>query len=326
VEHPGTEPTHQRVLRLEAALRLLRERTHQLANDLTAARLLSDGVASEALVLALKGVAGIGELGRSLCEPESVFELDDCLRSLEAQLRAELSPDSELVMELAAPGENVELERPAFELLVHELVVNARRHAGAGVRMRISTSALEGGRVGIVLEDDGPGFPTAQLPELERPFYSTLPEGRGAGLGLSLARNLTQSSSGSLQLENRAAGGARIALAWSSAPPRPRPYTASGVVLVADAHGARRQLLADELRALSCDVRELANAAELEAELARDPGPRLLVLDAELPGLRGELDPRGAKLVWVDEAPPGHEGEPTRRVDDRAQTWSSLLD
>ena len=65
----------------------------------------------------------------------------------------------------------------------------------------------------IVVEDRGPGIPPAELEAVFQPFYRVdSARGRdtgGTGLGLYIARDLTERQGGALSLANRADGGLR---------------------------------------------------------------------------------------------------------------------
>jgi signal transduction histidine kinase len=68
--------------------------------------------------------------------------------------------------------------------------------------------------VRVVVEDDGPGFPPGFEARLAEPGIATAGK---LGLGLPLARELMRSIGGELHAENRAEGGARVALEFPSA-------------------------------------------------------------------------------------------------------------
>jgi two-component system, NtrC family, nitrogen regulation sensor histidine kinase NtrY len=53
------------------------------------------------------------------------------------------------------------------------------------------------------------------LPRLTEPYVTT--RARGTGLGLAIARKVMEDHGGELKLENRAEGGARVALIWPGA-------------------------------------------------------------------------------------------------------------
>ncbi len=89
--------------------------------------------------------------------------------------------------------------------VVHNLIVNARRHApGSRVTVRCERSP---GTVRVHVEDGGPGVP-AGLAERIFDRGVTSDPGNGEGLGLHLARRLMRDQGGDLELVPRAGGGA----------------------------------------------------------------------------------------------------------------------
>ncbi len=79
-----------------------------------------------------------------------------------------------------------------------------------GTRARLSV-AVEGGHARITVSDDGPGLTDAQIRTLIEPFargeQSRNRATGGAGLGLSIARDIAEGEGGALTLGNRAGGG-----------------------------------------------------------------------------------------------------------------------
>lgn len=67
----------------------------------------------------------------------------------------------------------------------------------------------------IVIEDNGPGFPTEVLKRIRRQGFAPATQ-EGSGLGLFLIREGLASLGGRLQIENRPEGGARIEIHFSS--------------------------------------------------------------------------------------------------------------
>lgn len=93
------------------------------------------------------------------------------------------------------------------------LMENAVRHARRHVRL---SGAATGGRVRIIIEDDGPGM------ETERAEAALMRGGRldeagpGHGLGLAIARDLVAATDGELELDRAPLGGLRVTLSWAS--------------------------------------------------------------------------------------------------------------
>ena len=97
--------------------------------------------------------------------------------------------------------------------VVSNLVNNALRY-GKTASVRVQP---QGDAVHIVIDDEGPGIPEAQLDAVMQPFYR-LDTSRnrltgGSGLGLYIARDLVARQGGTLALANRPEGGLRATIA-----------------------------------------------------------------------------------------------------------------
>jgi signal transduction histidine kinase len=80
---------------------------------------------------------------------------------------------------------------------VANLAANALDAAGPGGHVRLSAESAEGGRVAIVVEDDGPGIDASVASRLFEPFVTTKPE--GVGLGLALVSALVREHGGTIE-------------------------------------------------------------------------------------------------------------------------------
>ncbi|MDF3055862.1 MAG: creC [Rariglobus sp.] len=120
----------------------------------------------------------------------------------------------------AAAGERVEARGEAFLLV--QAVVNLLQNAiefspsGGVVMVRLETEKTgAGGRIRVVIEDQGPGVPQFARERIFERFYS-LPrpftERKSTGLGLSFVREIAGLHGGSVEVMNRAEGGARAVL------------------------------------------------------------------------------------------------------------------
>ena len=101
---------------------------------------------------------------------------------------------------------------------IANLIDNAVAH-GATVTVRLDDSPAE---LRIVIEDDGPGIPEADLARVTEPFVRLDPsrslESGGVGLGLAIVRDAAAYHGGRLLLENREAGGLRASLVLPRSP------------------------------------------------------------------------------------------------------------
>src|SRR5262249_18782892 len=109
-------------------------------------------------------------------------------------------------------------DRASLERVVRNLLDNADRHART--RVAIGVAQLDG-HVVLAVEDDGPGIdPADRERALER--FVRLDGARdrrtgGAGLGLSIVRDVTAAHGGSVELADSALGGLRVRIALPAA-------------------------------------------------------------------------------------------------------------
>ncbi|MBJ7498509.1 MAG: HAMP domain-containing protein [Sphingopyxis sp.] len=130
-------------------------------------------------------------------------------------------PLRELIGELAADyrerGQDVTIANVADvavvarPMLLKRALRNLADNAVAyGTRARLSVAG-EGARVRIIISDDGPGLTDEQIRTLIEPFargeQSRNRATGGAGLGLSIARDIAEGEGGTLTLANRVDGG-----------------------------------------------------------------------------------------------------------------------
>lgn len=92
-----------------------------------------------------------------------------------------------------------------LERVVENLASNAIRHGGGGEVFAVAN----GPRVRLVVADHGPGVPEADLPRLFEPFQrlGDVTAGEGIGLGLAVARGLTEAQGATLTASPTPGGG-----------------------------------------------------------------------------------------------------------------------
>lgn len=103
------------------------------------------------------------------------------------------------------------------------LVRNAYQALGGKGNLTLKTSA-RGGKVLLVLEDDGPGIPRFELEKAFTPFFTT--KTKGTGLGLAISRNIVRSHGGDLRVESETGRGCRFTLELPLAGAVPAPGAA----------------------------------------------------------------------------------------------------
>ena len=93
--------------------------------------------------------------------------------------------------------------------LVRNLLENARVHAGGATEVRIDSDEQH---ARIVIEDAGPGVAPPDRDRIFEPFYraGTATRASGAGLGLSIVRQIARAHGGTVEYSQRETGGSRF--------------------------------------------------------------------------------------------------------------------
>lgn len=193
--------------------RMLGALGHDLRTPLASLRVRVEQVEDERLQG--KMIASIEEMTAMLAD---ILALARAGAGTEAQERVELAAlVGELADDYREQGKDVTvgavdaasvLARP---LLLRRALRNLIDNAVAyGFRARLSVAA-DGAHVRVIVSDDGPGLTAEQIRALVEPFARG-EESRnratgGAGLGLSIARDVAEGEGGELTLTNREGGG-----------------------------------------------------------------------------------------------------------------------
>ena len=105
-----------------------------------------------------------------------------------------------------------ECQPGALRRAVTNLLDNAVKY-GDAAHVQILSSPTD---IRIVIDDEGPGIPAAEIGKVFEPFYrveqSRSRETGGTGLGLAIAQSIAQAHEGQLTLSNRPEGGLRAIL------------------------------------------------------------------------------------------------------------------
>lgn len=133
------------------------------------------------------------------------------LRSVLDQVR-ELSIDQSRV-ELICPDDLFVVTDPVIlRHIINQLVDNALKYAGSAEVMAVRADD-EGLTIGVT--DHGPGIPEPEWPRIFQRFYRGNHTGAGMGLGLPVARDLSQRLGATLELEAPPEGGARFVIRFA---------------------------------------------------------------------------------------------------------------
>jgi signal transduction histidine kinase len=164
------------------------------------------------------------QAGRFELEREPVGA-DHLLREAHRAMRP-AAEERGAVLELAPvlPPDAVEADAERVQLVFANLLENAIRHTPQGGRVRMGATSSEDS-VRFEVSDEGPGVPPEQRARVFEKFVRLpgAPPG-GAGIGLSIARDVVRAHGGEIGVEGEPGSGATF---WFTLPRAAAPMAAS---------------------------------------------------------------------------------------------------
>ncbi len=155
----------------------------------------------------------------------------------------------------------------------------------------------------IIVTDSGDGFSEQALALGSEPFFSTKPQGKGSGLGLSMVRSIAEQLCGTLQYVNVPDGGAKVTF---TVPLNPRPeqkqhrdlstatdgFAESGkpLVLIVDDSAEIRTLLREHVVQMGLLAVEAEQVDEAITLLDQLEDVDIVISDIVMPGRRNGMD------------------------------------
>ena len=219
---------------IESRTMLMGAIAHDLKTPLARMRLRIEDLPASLRDKLSQDIAHMDALIRSAMSFTSAHKLADQMRPLDLSALTEsliddMSPVCEIGAAQIAPNIRVLGDQVALTRILTNLIENAGRYA-SGCRVRLRA---EDGEAVLSLIDDGPGLPEETLEAVFEPFFrlesSRNRDTGGTGLGLSVARALTEAQGGSLRLHNRYQGERVIGLEARLTLPLLYPKTARKV-------------------------------------------------------------------------------------------------
>jgi signal transduction histidine kinase len=130
--------------------------------------------------------------------PPEPIRLDELVSSIAAELK-----DQKFDVAVAETRPvTVRASRLALSRALRNLMINAATH---GIRAKVSVEN-GAGMARVVIEDEGPGIPPPLLGQVFEPFFRADPSRRqtrpGAGLGLTIAREIVRRAGGDISIAN----------------------------------------------------------------------------------------------------------------------------
>jgi two-component system sensor histidine kinase KdpD len=190
---------------IKASLATLQDSTLALKEADRAALLDNASEAADRLDALLSNLLDLSRIQsgavRAILEPVSLDEvLQQALRGVQDESVLDETNEA-LPLMLTDAG--------LLERAVANLVENAVRHSPSGVPVRLCAAVVPDGNLQLRIVDQGPGVDEADRARMFMPFQrlGDAPDGAGVGLGLAVARGLTDAVGATLEAEDTPGGG-----------------------------------------------------------------------------------------------------------------------
>jgi two-component system, OmpR family, aerobic respiration control sensor histidine kinase ArcB len=219
-----------------------------------------------------------------------VIQTKALLHSLKAQWTPALRDAGQSFQLLAAADlpDEIALDPVVITRILGNLLNNAISYAGAG-RVTCRIGLLNATTLQIAVQDQGPGFDAETLHCIRsgQPIKGH-PVRPGSGTGLRILRDMVEALEGTLEVQNRASGGAMVMVTLPLAgTPAPAPARLARLnLLIAEGSAAERQALRQSLTEMGASVTEVAKAVEVINQLEAQRFD-LLLLATDLPRFSG---------------------------------------
>ncbi|MCX5707970.1 MAG: PAS domain S-box protein [Candidatus Omnitrophica bacterium] len=151
--------------------------------------------------------------------------IDDCLSLLGTQLKLQ---GIQVKKQLAENLPKVNADANQLQQVFINLITNAKealeqKNAIGEKELSITTSYNEAsGHVEAVFRDTGAGIPKQKLNKIFEPFYTSKPNGKSLGLGLSIVQGIIDSHAGKIAVESVPGKGTSITIALPAREPLAR--------------------------------------------------------------------------------------------------------
>ena len=227
-----------------------------------------------------------------------LVELEEIVESARRLMPKRLHFDANL-SSIAEASANIEMVARLNDLqrIIFNLLVNARDAVASHGRIQMGARLLDGERIEIRIDDDGPGIPSEARARMLEP-YETGSESDGVGLGLAVALRTAEEIGGSLELEESPLGGLAVRVVLpvrietdgpgeDSVAASGEEAAEAGRILVVEDNPVIRDVLVRVLEGMGATVTALGHAVDIESHFGQDPGFAMMILDIDLPERTG---------------------------------------
>jgi signal transduction histidine kinase len=150
--------------------------------------------------------------------PYERAELDELVRRV-CQMASPMLEDAGVQVEVLAPDQPAEVlaDRVQLELALLNLVSNSIDAMESGGRLTIRLGRIDD-QFRLEVQDTGSGIPPDLLAHIFDPWVTTKEQGKGSGLGLSIARQVIASHGGTIRVQSGPGKGALFTIDLPAAP------------------------------------------------------------------------------------------------------------
>lgn len=202
---------------IESRMRLLAAAGHDLRTPITRMRLRAEFVEDEEerrlWLTDLDELERIADSAILLVREESGKTSPEILRldTLVSGIAGELKEQNLDVTVSGTQSVSVRAGKLALSRALRNLIINAATHGRRATVRVAGADGADGAVAQVIIEDEGPGIPPELLCRVFEPFFRVDPGRRqniaGAGLGLTIAREIVQRAGGDIRISNRDRGG-----------------------------------------------------------------------------------------------------------------------
>ena len=199
---------------MESRMRLVAAAGHDLRTPITRMRLRAEFVDDpEDRALWLRDIDEMQHIADSAIslvreEVDQATPEPIALDKLIAEIVGELQKQNHAVTLMDTTPAVVRCGPLALSRALRNLIIHAATH---GLRARVRVVKGRRGTVEVIISDEGPGIPQHLLSQVFEPFFRADPARSqripGAGLGLTIAREIIRRAGGEIEIENRPRGG-----------------------------------------------------------------------------------------------------------------------
>ncbi len=178
------------------------------------ADILADVVAeNERLIRLVNDLLSLARVDAKRSLQSEAILIQPMLEDLRQQIQL-LTPDQKIICNLE-PEISILGDHDALKQVLLALLDNAVKHTPSPSTITLATT-ITGHQAVITIQDNGPGIEPAALPHIFDRFYrgNTARTGTGAGLGLAIAKELTEAQHGTLTVESQVGYGTTFTLTF----------------------------------------------------------------------------------------------------------------